>query len=287
MHAWPAPAKINRFLHITGRREDGYHLLQTVFQFLDYCDELVFTPRRDHAIRRVSEVHGVPAEQDLVVRAARLLQSYTETDQGVEIAINKRLPMGGGLGGGSSDAATTLVALNHVWKTGLTEQQLAGLGLQLGADVPIFIHGHAAWAEGVGEVIQAIELDQPWFLVVVPDQPVSTAGIFRDPELTRDTPVMKIADFLAGGGHNDCEALVCKRHPVIGEMREWMRRHLDHSAGCIAHTRMTGTGACLFTGFAEQDQAHRMQASLPAGWKSFVAQGLNESPLHARLSREG
>ena len=273
---WPAPAKLNLFLHITGRRADGYHLLQTVFQFVDFSDELHFTPRADGQIHRLSEVAGVPAEQDLVVRAARLLQQHTATSQGVDIELNKRLPMGGGLGGGSSDAATTLVALNRIWACGLDIEQLAGLGLQLGADVPVFIHGQAAWAEGVGEKLIPVELPEPWFVVLCPPVNVSTAKVFSDPQLIRDCPAITIRDFLAGVGGNVCEPLVRKGWPEVGAAL----RDLSH----FAPARMTGTGACVFAAFEQEETARAAWQQLSGQWPGFVARGKNTSPLLQMLT---
>jgi len=275
---WPAPAKLNLFLHITGRRADGFHLLQTVFQFLDYGDELFFALRDDGLVQRVSELPGVTAETDLVVRAARLLQAETGCRQGVDIRLEKRLPMGGGLGGGSSDAATTLVALNALWRLGLPVERLAGLGLALGADVPVFVHGQAAWAEGVGERLQPVELPEPWYLVLVPPVSVATAAVFGAPELTRDCPAITIRDFLAGMACvNVCEPVVRQRFPAVAEALDWLAGH--------APSRMTGTGCCVFAAFATESGARRVLAQLPAGWQGFVAQGRNRSPLLDRLQR--
>ena len=212
---WPAPAKINRFLHITGQRADGYHLLQTVFQFLDYSDRIDFSLRDDGQVCMQTPMEAVADEDNLMVRAARLLQAFADGPVGVDIHIHKRLPIGGGLGGGSSDAATVLVALNRLWQLHRSPQFLAELGLQLGADIPVFVHGHAAWAEGIGEKLQDITLDEPWFCVIVPAVHVSTAEIFTDQELTRNTSPIKIADFLQGKGRNDCEALVAKRYKGV------------------------------------------------------------------------
>lgn len=288
MHStpWPAPAKINRFLHITGRREDGYHLLQTVFQFLDYSDLIYLDVRDDGQIVRETEVAGIPEKDDLMVRAASLLQEHAKIQSGVTIRIEKKLPMGGGLGGGSSDAATVLVALNQLWGAGLDKEALSSLGLFLGADVPIFVHAHAAWAEGVGEEIQPVDLDEPWFLVVVPDVHVSTREVFCHPELTRDTTPIKIADFLAGAGQNDCEDLVCNLYERVGKTMEWMKQHADHADGNVVKSRMTGTGACIFAGFENEHQARFVQQSLPQAWYSFIARGLNCSPLQERLAQE-
>ncbi len=278
---WPAPAKLNLFLHITGRRDDGYHALQTVFQFLDHADQLYFDLRTDTAIRRFGGPPGVPVEADLCVRAARLLQEATGIRTGVDIYNEKRLPAGAGLGGGSSDAATTLWALNRLWAAGLEPARLAELGLRLGADVPVFLFGRAAWAEGVGEVLTPIDPPQPWYLVVNPAVSVSTAAVFSDPELTRDSPRMTIRDFLSGGGHNDCEAVVRRRHPGVAAALDWLNR--------FSPARMTGTGACVFAAFATQAEALAVESQLPAGLTGFVARGMNRSPLHevTEGSRDG
>jgi 4-diphosphocytidyl-2-C-methyl-D-erythritol kinase len=272
---WPAPAKLNLFLHITGRRDDGYHLLQTLFQFLDVGDRLAFEPRDDGMIRRLGEVSGVTAEQDLVVRAARLLQQHTGTTRGADIRIEKRLPMGGGLGGGSSDAATTLRALNLLWQTAVDERQLMRLGLQLGADVPVFVHGHAAWAEGVGEQLVDVVVEEPWYVVVVPPCSVATAEIFSTPELKRDCQPITIDGFLSGLGLNVCEAVVCSRYPQVAEALEWLSG--------FGAARMSGTGACVFVALADQQQAQQVYEDLPPSWSGFVARGLNRSPLLACL----
>lgn len=268
---WPAPAKLNLFLHITGRRQDGYHTLQTIFQFIDITDKLFFRVRDDSGIARTAAVPDVNAGDDLTLRAARLLQEKTGCKSGVDIRLEKALPVGGGLGGGSSDAATTLVALNSLWQTGVDAGALADLGLQLGADVPVFIHGQAAWGEGVGEKLQPVALPEPWFLVIAPNVTVSTAGIFSDPELTRDSAPITIADFLSGGGGNDCEPVVRRRYPVVADALDWL--------GQYAPARVTGTGACVFAAFAEHEQATETFARLPGGWRGFVARGRNNSPL--------
>lgn len=273
---WPAPAKLNLFLHITGRREDGYHLLQTVFQFLDYGDTLHFTLREDGEIHRRNELPGVDESHDLTVRAAGLLQEVSGCLLGVDIEVEKRLPMGGGLGGGSSDAATTLVALNHIWQLGLSTERLAELGLQLGADVPIFVHGHAAWAEGVGEQLTPVEPPEPWYLVLIPDVAVSTAEIFNAPELTRDTPAIKIRDFLSGQGINVCQEVVAKRYPAVAESLAWLGQH--------GKAVMTGTGACVFAAFDTRQEAETVMAAMPQKWRGFIAKGLNRSPLLERLN---
>ncbi|MFO7639893.1 MAG: 4-(cytidine 5'-diphospho)-2-C-methyl-D-erythritol kinase [Candidatus Competibacteraceae bacterium] len=275
--AWPAPAKLNLMLRVVGRRPDGYHQLQTVFQFLDRCDWLWVTPRADGVIHRTGEVPGVAADDDLIVRAARLLQQTTGARQGAEIRIAKRLPLGGGLGGGSSDAATTLVALNDYWRTGLTLAELAELGLRLGADVPVFVRGCAAWAEGVGERLTPVELDEPWFVVVAPACQVATGAVFGDPDLTRNSPPITIADFLTGAGGNDCEAVVYRRYPAVAAAANWLAR--------FGQARLTGTGACVFAAFPSAARAEQVLAQRPPGWRGFVARGRNRSPLHERLSR--
>ena len=234
---WIAPAKLNLMLHITGQREDGYHLLQTVFQFLDVGDYLRFQLRDDEDIVRMTSLPGVEPDQDIVVRAARLLQLQSGDVAGVSIWLDKVLPMGAGLGGGSSDAATTLVALNQLWGLNLSVTKLADLGLQLGADVPVFVHGVAAWAEGVGEELQKIELPEPWFLVINPKIAVSTAEVFADKELTRDCPAITIRAFLAGEGINVCEPVVKKRYPEVSKALNWLDK--------FAKARMTGTGASI------------------------------------------
>lgn len=273
---WPAPAKLNLFLHITGRRADGYHELQTVFQFLGYGDELTFEFRDDGEIRRSSDLIGVSAEQDLTVRAARLLSTASGRRIGVDIAINKRLPMGGGLGGGSSNAATTLVALNRLCKLGLTIDELAALGLQLGADVPVFVRGRAAWAEGVGERLTPLEGAQappePWYLVVTPNCRVATPEVFQAADLTRDCHPITIAHFLAGEGSNVCEAVVRKRFPPVAKALDFLLKY--------APARMSGTGASLFAPFSAQSEAERVLDSLPDAWRGFVAKGMNRSPLY-------
>ena len=269
---WPAPAKLNLLLHVTGRREDGYHELQTVFQFLDYADRLYFSLRDDGEIRRYGGPAGVAASEDLCVRAAGLLQAHAGVMQGVDIHNEKVLPAGGGLGGGSSDAATTLWALNRLWGLGLDTAELAVLGLQLGADVPVFLHGRASWGEGVGEILTPVSLPEPWFLVLNPNVSVSTAAVFSDAELTRDTPRMTIRDFLSGDGRNDCEAVVRRRYPEVAAALDWLNSY--------SPARMTGTGACVFAAFDAETDARAIAARVPQEWTAFVARGLNRSPLH-------
>ncbi len=276
--SWPAPAKLNLFLHVLGRREDGYHELQTAFQFLDFSDELDFALRDDNEIVRYADYDNVPAQSDLVVRAANMLRELTNTPFGVDIRVDKRLPMGGGMGGGSSNAATTLVALNSIIGLNLSVDELADIGLKLGADVPVFVRCHAAWAEGVGELLTPISPREDWYMVVVPDCQVETAEIFDSADLTRNTPAITIRDFLAGAGHNDFEKVVRLRYPEIAEVLDWLDKRYE--------TRMTGTGACVFARFTTQEQANEAARNLPESWQSFVARGLNSSPLAERLGLE-
>ncbi|WP_160285825.1 4-(cytidine 5'-diphospho)-2-C-methyl-D-erythritol kinase [Pseudomonas knackmussii] len=271
----PAPAKLNLFLHILGRRPDGYHELQTLFQFLDHGDELHFAPREDSQIVLHTEIPGVPHDSNLIVRAARKLQEQSGCRLGVDIWLDKRLPMGGGIGGGSSDAATTLVGLNHLWQLGWDEDRLAALGLTLGADVPVFVRGRAAFAEGVGEKLTPVELEEPWFLVAVPQVFVSTAEVFTDPELTRDTPPIKVRSLLGVDGHNDCQPVVEKRYPEVRNALILLNK--------FTSARLTGTGACVFGSFPNQGDADKVRRQLPATLPSFVAQGRNISMLHRKL----
>ena len=275
---WPAPAKLNLILHIIGQRQDGYHLLQTVFQFIDFSDLLDFNLRDDAVISRQSDWQGVVEADDLIIRAAKALQQASACRLGVDIILQKRLPAGGGLGGGSSDAATTLVALNHLWGLELTVDQLAEIGLQLGADVPVFVRGKAAWAEGVGEQLTAIEPEEYWYLVLRPDCSVSTEEVFNSSDLTRNTPAIRIRDFLEDGGHNDCESVVRDLYPQVAEALDWL--------GQFAVARMTGTGSCIFAGFDKQQQAESVYEKLPQDWEGFVVKGLNNSPLQIRLAQE-
>ena len=271
----PAPAKLNLFLHITGRRADGYHDLQTVFQFLDQADELHFRLRDDDAITLAPDIPGVPADSNLIVRAARLLQAETGCRLGADIRLDKRLPMGGGLGGGSSDAATTLLALNTLWQTGLDLDQLATLGLRLGADVPVFARGFSAWAEGVGERLQAIDIPEPWYVVLCPSAEVSTAAAFGHPELTRNTAPITIRAFQTGAGRNDFEHVVRQLAPPVDEALTWLARH--------GAARMTGTGACVFLACATREQAAGILAKSPV--TGFISRGQNRSPAHVALDR--
>jgi 4-diphosphocytidyl-2-C-methyl-D-erythritol kinase len=273
---WPAPAKLNLFLHITGRRSDGYHDLQTAFQFLDYGDQLQFSIDDSGVIRLNNSLAGVADDDNLVIRAARLLQQHTGCKRGAVIDIDKRLPMGGGLGGGSSNAATTLVALNYLWQTAVSNEDLAQLGLQLGADVPIFVAGYAAWAEGVGDRLTPISPTESWFAVIKPDCEVSTAEIFSSPELTRDCEPITISRFLSGEGRNVCEQVVKQRYPAVANALNWLAQY--------APPRMTGTGACIFADFESQQKAQQVVDSLPSNWQGFVAKGCNRSPLNALAS---
>lgn len=268
---WPAPAKINLFLHVIGRRADGYHLLQTVFRFLDYGDILRCEPRHDERIVLATALPGVAAESNLVVRAAEALRRATGATAGVTLHLDKRLPLGGGLGGGSSDAATTLIALNQLWRTGLDVQQLQQIGLVLGADVPIFIHGHAAFAEGVGERFTDVVPPPAWYLVLIPPVSVPTATIFTAPGLCRDTPPIAAADWQPGFGHNDLEAVACALYPEVAAHLDCLRRWGD--------ARMSGSGACCFVEFGSAAAASVAQAALPAGMQGFIAHGIDRHPL--------
>jgi len=272
-----SPAKLNLFLHITGRRDDGYHQLQTLFQLLDYGDQLTFELIDEDCIRLEPELAGVKFEDNLIIRAAMKLQAYKKISQGVSIHLEKNLPMGGGIGGGSSNAATTLVALNHLWKCELSKQQLTHIGLSLGADVPVFVQGRTAWAEGVGEQLEPIDLVTNWFLVVQPDCHVPTAAIFSHKSLTRDTPAIKVAAFLEGGGHNDCQPLVRALYPEVNDCLLRLEE-----AGY--QPRMTGTGACIFVSFKDADSALIAQSKIDhLALNSFVAQGINQSPSYYLL----
>ncbi|GGJ92996.1 4-(cytidine 5'-diphospho)-2-C-methyl-D-erythritol kinase [Pseudomonas matsuisoli] len=271
----PAPAKLNLMLHILGRRADGYHELQTLFQFIDHCDQLGFAPRSDGEIHLHSPIEGVAHDDNLIVRAARKLQRHAQNGTGADIWLEKYLPMGGGLGGGSSDAATTLVALNHLWSTGLDEDALADIGLALGADVPVFVRGHAAFAEGVGERLQPVTLEEPWYLVIAPQVFVSTAEIFCAPELTRDTPAIKVRTVLERGGRNDCQPVVAERYEAIRNALNW----LDN----FTTAKLTGTGGCVFGAFPNKVEADKVSAQLPAHLPGFVAKGCNVSPLHQKM----
>jgi 4-diphosphocytidyl-2-C-methyl-D-erythritol kinase len=272
----PAPAKLNLFLHVTGRRDDGYHELQTVFQFIELHDVITLTNRSDQQIRRVTAWPEVAEEDDLMVKAAHSLASYAGISAGVDIAIEKNIPMGGGLGGGSSDAATVLCGLNYLWNLNLTNTELADIGVKLGADVPIFIHGHAAWAEGTGDILTSIDPPEDHYLLILPPVHVSTAEIFSHPALTRDSSPIKITDFLEGQGHNDLEAVVRQEYPAIDEAMNWLQQ--------FASVRMTGTGAGVFITTDSAREAQIIAQQAPSDWQCFVTKGLNTSPLHDQLS---
>jgi 4-diphosphocytidyl-2-C-methyl-D-erythritol kinase len=268
----PAPAKINLFLHVTGRRSDGYHLLQTVFRFIDFVDSLIFLPRDDGKIVLETPLPNIPAEKNLVVRAARLLQEKAGIKNGVSIRLEKRLPSGGGLGGGSSDAATTLLALNHLWQIDFSRLELQKLGLALGADVPVFIFGENAFAEGVGEKLTPVDLPSTWYLLLFPPVESDTAAVFRAPGLRRDTPIMRIADWKAGQGHNDLEPVATALYPAIGEYLCWLREH-------VGEARMSGSGATVFAEFPYEKSAYSLANQLPSHWKWRVVKGLPQHPL--------
>ncbi|SDA21386.1 4-diphosphocytidyl-2-C-methyl-D-erythritol kinase [Nitrosospira sp. Nsp18] len=273
--ACPAPAKLNLFLHVVGRREDGYHLLQTVFRLLDFSDQLHLAPRTDGLVKLHTPTPGVPEDKDLCVRAARLLQQESGISLGVDIFLEKRIPMGGGLGGGSSDAATTLLGLNRLWGLGWKKSRLLELGLRLGADVPVFIFGTNAFAEGIGEALSAIALPDAWYLVLTPSVHVSTAQVFGSKELTRNTIPIKIPPFSIEHGHNDLEPVVCRLYPEVARHLEWLKQ-LDGPR--IA--AMTGSGACVFAEFATERAARSALSQVPSGMNGFVAQGLNHHPMH-------
>ncbi|MFB0711383.1 4-(cytidine 5'-diphospho)-2-C-methyl-D-erythritol kinase [Buttiauxella noackiae] len=279
---WPSPAKLNLFLYITGRREDGYHNLQTLFQFLDYGDTITIEPRNDGQIRLATPIEGVPDEENLIVRAARLLQDRAllmgslPQGAGADISVEKQLPMGGGLGGGSSNAATVLVALNHIWNTGLTEDQLAALGVTLGADVPVFVRGFAAFAEGVGEKLTPVSPAEKWYLVAHPGVSIPTPVIFKDPELPRNTPIRSIDTLLNCEFGNDCEVIARKRFRKVDELLSWLLEY--------APSRLTGTGACVFSEFDTEDAARQVLKQAPEWLHGFVARGVNVSPLHQAIS---
>lgn len=277
---WLAPAKINLFLHVVGRRANGYHELQTVFQLLDYCDEITVSLREDNHIQLTVECdptllnHDLgPTRDNLILRAAQLLQQTSQQAQGATIHLTKHIPIGGGLGGGSSNAATTLLALNQLWQLQLPLTTLAQLGVQLGADVPVFIHGHSAWAEGIGDKLQTITLEPRWFVVVVPTCSVATAEIYSATELTRDTSPITIQQFLSGSclTRNDCEPVVQSRYPIIAEALKWL--------GQFAPARLTGSGGCIFAALPDEQHAREIAQQIPPPLCGFVAKGINNSPL--------
>ena len=272
---WPAPAKLNLFLHVTGRRTDGYHELQTLFQLIDLCDTITISLRGDGLIERPAGPAGVTPEADLTLRAALVLQQTTGTRQGADLRVHKRIPQGAGLGGGSSDAATTLLALNGLWDCRLSLDDLATLALQLGADVPVFVQGSSAWAEGVGERLTPVSLPEAWYVIIHPGVGISTREVFQSPELTRNSPLITIRAFFQSGGRNDCEPVVRARSPEVAAAIDWLSRE--------GSARLTGTGSCVFTARSSAAEAERLAARVPDRWMSFVARGLNSSPVHEQL----
>ncbi|WP_417598242.1 4-(cytidine 5'-diphospho)-2-C-methyl-D-erythritol kinase [Oceanospirillum sp.] len=282
----PAPAKLNLMLHIIGRRHDGYHLLQTQFQFLDFCDQLTFrrgNQASEHPkIKLTPQIPGVDAADNLVSRAASRLilfcreKGFSQPLPDISVQLDKKIPMGGGLGGGSSDAATTLLGLNHIWRLGCSIDELAEIGLTLGADVPVFVRGFAAWAEGVGEKLTPIEPKEACYLVICPECHISTQEIFCHPELTRDTEIMTITRALDQGGHNDCESIARTTYQEVAQAIDWLSQY--------GKSQMTGTGACIFAGFNDQKSAEAVLAALPDQWQGFIAWGRNRSPLHEALA---
>jgi 4-diphosphocytidyl-2-C-methyl-D-erythritol kinase len=275
---YPAPAKLNLFLHVVGRRPDGHHLLQTAFRLIDLCDWLRFTPREDGEVNLARAIPGIAEGENLVLRAARRLQSEAGVKAGVEIDLEKNIPVGGGLGGGSSDCATTLAVLNRLWDLGLPENRLADMALALGADVPFFLFGQNAFAEGIGERLTALELPRAWYVVLVPPVAVSTREIFASPELTRNSKTIKISSFSAGFGRNDLEPAVCRRHAEVAAHLEWL--------GQFGDARMSGSGACVFVEFATEREARSVHSKMPADMRGFVARGLDRQPLAALLENE-
>lgn len=269
----PAPAKLNLFLHITGRRDDGYHNLQTLFQFLEQADTLHFARRDDGLLQLHADMADVAPEDNLIMRAAKALQRATHCRLGADLRLEKMLPMGGGLGGGSSDAATTLLGLNTLWQTGLSLEELADIGLKLGADVPIFVHGHSAWAEGVGEQLQPVDIPEPWYVVLTPEAHISTAAAFSHPELTRNSDPITLRAFSAGAVRNDFEKVVRQLSPAVDAALQWLAQH--------GTARMTGTGACVFMACSDADHAAKILAASPV--QGFISRGQNVSPAHRAL----
>jgi len=276
---WRAPAKLNLFLHVTGRRTDGYHGLQTLFQLIDLCDTITISLRADGLIERPVGPAGVAPDADLTLRAALALQRASGTGRGADLRVHKRIPQGGGLGGGSSDAATALLALNELWDCGLSLDDLASLALPLGADVPVFIRGSSAWAEGVGERLTPVSLPEAWYVIIYPGVGVSTQEVFQSPELTRNSPLITIRAFFQSGGHNDCEPVVRARSPEVAAAIDWLARE--------GSAQLTGTGSCVFTARGSAAEAERLAARVPDRWMSFVARGLNTSPVHEQLRQCG
>jgi 4-diphosphocytidyl-2-C-methyl-D-erythritol kinase len=282
-----SPAKLNLFLHIIGRRPDGYHLLQSVFQLIDWCDTITLTAIPENEVRRINPIAGVPPEQDLVVRAAKLLKEFCKFDGGVEIELQKEIPIGAGLGGGSSDAATTLIGLNALWKLQLDQETLANLGLQLGADVPFFIHGQNAFVEGIGEKIQGLELENHDFLVIFPKQGIATASIFQDPDLTRDHAQITIDGFLASPWSdlsNDCQAVAVRICPVVKQALDWISQAVSGS-----EPRMSGSGSSVFAVLdpkADTAKLENLLQNLPKGWVGRIVRGLNKNPAYNLISSD-
>ena len=273
----PSPAKLNLFLHINGRRDDGYHDLQTLFQLLDYGDSLTFEPNLSGKITLSPSIDGVADNENLIIRAAQLLKRQTGCDQGCAISLDKRIPMGGGLGGGSSNAATVLVGLNSLWQCGLTLQELAEMGRELGADVPVFVQGNSAFAEGVGDVLTPFDIPPQWYLVITPNIQVATAEIFSHPQLTRNSPPIKIRALSGEQYRNDCQSVVEKRYPAVKQALDWIA---DYN-----NPLMTGTGASVFCSFDNQTEAQRALDLVPEQWSAFIARGTNSSSLHRELGK--
>jgi 4-diphosphocytidyl-2-C-methyl-D-erythritol kinase len=274
---YPAPAKLNLFLHVVGRRPDGYHLLQSAFRLIERCDWLRFTPRTDAEVRRARALPGIAEDEDLAVRAALLLQAEGGSNRGVDIDIEKNIPVGGGLGGGSSDCATTLAVLNRLWELDLPREKLAAMALTLGADVPFFLFGGNAFAEGIGERLTPLVLPQAWYVVLVPPVAVATHSIFSAPELTRNSKTLKISGFSAGFGRNDLEPVVCRRHAEVAAHLEWLRQFGD--------ARMSGSGACVFVEFAAEREARAVLSRMPAEMRGFAVRGLDRHPLAELLEQ--
>ena len=272
---WPAPAKLNLMLRITGRRADGYHLLQSVFQLIDLCDWLTFHRVVDGVVRLQNPIPGVPEQDDLTVRAANLLKEVSACEHGVCIEIEKNLPMGGGLGGGSSDAATTLIVLNKLWGINFSVEKLMELGLRLGADVPVFVYGFSAWAEGVGEKLTPMMLPEDWFVIIKPECHVNTRQIFLSEELTRDSKVITMCDFTEGQINNDCTAVVSKLYPPVEQALSKL--------GQFGQSRLTGTGACVFAQYSDKNEAMAVCNSLAEVGEVYLAKGLNRSPVYSML----
>ena len=270
-HTFPSPAKLNLFLHVVGQRANGYHELQSIFQFIDRCDTLNIRVTDSNDIVLLTPIQGVESEDNLIIKAAKILQSHTECPLGAEIKIDKVLPMGGGLGGGSSNAATVLLALNALWQTRLSTAELADLGVSLGADVPIFVHGFAAFAEGIGEKLTPVQPKEYWYLVTKPDCSISTKSVFQNKDLIRNTPKIEPGNVDPELYHNDCQTLVIKHYPKVAKLLAWLVEY--------APSRMTGTGACIFSRFDSEKEARLVQSQLPDDITSFVAKGLNQSPV--------